>query len=234
SIRAFLSTNEPANWYYEILIDANNCLKRINSIFKQYATFYNINRPTLSNLVQILLSFAKILQNNRNTTLTNNTTIPNLVISINDFPPEIYNKDHRYYRLIARFIELNNLILSISYASSNKQDKAIKPIHLQLANIEDSDDNNNEKPYWDDAIDKYFDYLIADNFRNITYSQFNISNAYKEIVNQIISTLNNEELQELILKQLIALEYKTLSINPHYSLTLDNDQYKVYDILYNT
>ncbi|CAG8733149.1 11814_t:CDS:2, partial [Racocetra fulgida] len=57
------------------------------------------------------------------------------------------------------------------------------------------------------------------------------SNAYREIINNILNQLNNKKLHELILHQLISLERKTPSIDPHHVLTLDKDQYKTYDIL---
>ncbi|CAG8746174.1 1411_t:CDS:2, partial [Ambispora leptoticha] len=60
------------------------------------------------------------------------------------------------------------------------------------------------------------------------------SNAYREIINNILNQLNNKKLHELILHQLISLERKTPSIDPHHVLTLDKDQYKTYDILCNS
>ncbi|CAG8781010.1 23146_t:CDS:1, partial [Gigaspora rosea] len=38
---------------------------------------------------------------------------------------------------------------------SNLHPRAVKPIHIQLTELED--DIEEDKPYWNDAIDKYFD-----------------------------------------------------------------------------
>ncbi|CAG8558850.1 22910_t:CDS:1, partial [Gigaspora margarita] len=53
------------------------------------------------------------------------------------------------------------------------------------------------------------------------------SAVYKEVINEILNNLNNLELHELILNQLISLEHKTPSIDPHHTLMLDKDQYSI-------
>src|SRR5438874_8616869 len=63
--------------------------------------------------------------------------------------------------------------VSIQYlpsAPSNMRIRAVKLIHMQLE--ESDDENKNETPYWDDAIDKYFERPTNDTFRDITYPQY--------------------------------------------------------------
>src|SRR5205823_14476020 len=57
-----------------------------------------------------------------------------------------------------------------SSAPSNMRVRAVKPIHIQLAETENNE--SDEKPYWDDAIDKYFERPTNEIFTNITYPNY--------------------------------------------------------------
>lgn len=46
-----------------------------------------------------------------------------------------------------------------------------KTYTLQLRSLE-NDDDDKEKPYWDDAIDKYFSHPKTDEFRSMTYPEY--------------------------------------------------------------
>ncbi|CAG8664894.1 1253_t:CDS:1 [Ambispora leptoticha] len=115
-ISAFLDQNEPARWYHKTLPITSNWLKMNNLIFRQYMLLPNITSPSPSNPSPIPLPLARQSQENTNTVLLrNNSTIPDLVIPNNAFPPEIHNEDLRYKRLMAGFMNLGDLMLPISY-----------------------------------------------------------------------------------------------------------------------
>ena len=69
--------------------------------------------------------------------------------------------------------QITRCSISVQYfpsAPSNMRMRAVKPIHLQLDVSEE--DGEREKPYWDDAIDKYFKRPKNDTFKDVTYPQY--------------------------------------------------------------
>ncbi|CAJ0875986.1 5472_t:CDS:2 [Entrophospora sp. SA101] len=61
---------------------------------------------------------------------------------------------------------------SIQYlpsAPSELRIRSVKPIHMQ---IEEQQDDDEEKPYFDDAIDKYFDRPSNELFESLTYPEY--------------------------------------------------------------
>ena len=67
------------------------------------------------------------------------------------------------------------LVFYLSSASSELRPRSVKPIHLLLSQRNDNgngdDGNCKELPYWDDAIDKYFDQPDHESFHiQITFA----------------------------------------------------------------
>lgn len=100
-------------------------------------------------------------------------------------PTELFavddNDDYRKHIQARRLGSIELMILLLQYpltrssisvqylpsAPSHLHSRAVKPIHVQLMEIENNDDE--EKPYWDDAIDKYFDRPLTGTFISLTY-----------------------------------------------------------------
>ncbi|CAG8468233.1 10543_t:CDS:2 [Diversispora eburnea] len=61
-------------------------------------------------------------------------------------------------------------ILYLPSAPSELRSRSVKPIHI-LTEI-NNDDNNEEFPYWDEAIDEYFDRPDHPNFHSIIYPNY--------------------------------------------------------------
>nr|CAG8637554.1 1436_t:CDS:2 [Entrophospora candida] len=58
-------------------------------------------------------------------------------------------------------------------APSELRIRSVKPVHMQIEEQQDDDeDEDEEKPYFDDAIDKYFDRPSNELFENLTYPEY--------------------------------------------------------------
>ncbi|CAG8727694.1 7498_t:CDS:2, partial [Ambispora leptoticha] len=72
---------------------------------------------------------------------------------------------------------LTRCSVSVHYfpsAPSELRLRSVKPIHLLNTRDDNNDDNpdNDNTPYWDDAIDKYFDHPDHKDFQSITYPEY--------------------------------------------------------------
>ena len=124
SIGAFLRSAEQPHWFHGSLPEASNWLKDNNPIFKQYEinTIQNndsspetaliplpLARPTITDHYQISSNYIRT-----------NSTIPDLVVLNDEFPPETHNEDYRYHRLMAGFMKVDDVTLPITYGDPSR------------------------------------------------------------------------------------------------------------------
>lgn len=76
---------------------------------------------------------------------------------------------------------------------------------------------------------------IISNINNTIISQnLQITYAYQNILDDILNYLKNQDIYDIILHQLLTLRAPSPPPSSHTTLTLDEDQYKSYDLLCNT
>ncbi len=125
AIGAILSNGRKNSWYYSTLINASRWLRDNNNFFHPYTHYYNrgsILGPPLviptANLASLDESNA---DNNSNTNTIRSTSFQDIVISGEDFDPEIHDKDYHYNHLMAGFMtsDTNETQLPISFSDSS-------------------------------------------------------------------------------------------------------------------
>src|SRR6185369_11191405 len=79
-----------------------------------------------------------------------------------------------------------------------------------------------------------YKHAITEINNTLIANKLHISTAYKNIIEEIVPDLKNHDLQRLIFQQLMTLEHQPPLTDPNSTLCLNEDQYKIYDMLSNT
>jgi len=79
-----------------------------------------------------------------------------------------------------------------------------------------------------------YEHAITEINNTLIANKLHISTAYKNIIEEIVLDLKNHDLQRLIFQQLMTLEHQPPLTDPNSTLCLNEDQYKIYDMLSNT
>ena len=121
TVGAILSNNKKNSWYYLTLINASRWLRKNNHFFHPYTRYYN--RENISGS-PIIISIAITIQHDddlNSTTIINSTGPQDIVISNEDFDPEIYDEDYHYNKLMAGFMttDINETQLPLSFSDSS-------------------------------------------------------------------------------------------------------------------
>ncbi|CAG8770358.1 21549_t:CDS:2 [Cetraspora pellucida] len=188
-----------------------------------------------------ILSARRSQENTDTTTSINNSNIPDIVIPNNAFPFETHDEDQRYNRLMVSCRLLKQKHVSRKHYPT-RAELIGEPFFFQHLIMKIPCYSEEELIGTYSSYFKKFKSLFPNEYEqeinkltNTTVTQeLRNSNAYKEIIKKILTNLNNTEIYDLILKQLIMLECKTPSIDPHQTLLLNEDQYPIYDILCNS
>jgi len=96
--------------------------------------------------------------------------------------------------------------------------RSIKPIHIQVNNNNDQEnEDEHDKPYFDDAIDKYYDRPNNETFENMTYPEYfknyNIKNQPPATNSRLYVTQDLKKRFVIKRKKLLLLRFTNYKIN---------------------
>ncbi len=124
TIGAILSNNKKKTWYHSTLNDASRWLRENNKYFHPYTRYYNrgnILGPPVIILTATIVSDEETSDNPSSTNITISIGPQDIVISNEDFDPEIHNEDYHYEHLMASFMTFNTneTQLPLSFSDSS-------------------------------------------------------------------------------------------------------------------
>ena len=122
TVGAILSNSKKNSWYHSTLNNASCWLRENNKYFQSYTHYYN-RRSILDPPIIIPTATVdeEILDNSYNAKTIDPIRPQDIVISNEDFDPEIHNEDYHYKRLMAGFMtsDTNETQLPISFSDSS-------------------------------------------------------------------------------------------------------------------